>query len=401
LSESGKMGCRAKIMQTRALGETNMYGGLQAAAELLLADSQNSVLRRIFLFSDGLVNVGIEDSTEFVQSVSKWADAGITTCTFGIGMDFDAQLMRDIARAGRGRYFFIEGPLDIPKQVSLALHDVLNIFASEAVLELVSGENTCLRRVYGTGDDGSTELGPPTGVVNIGDLCRGKECRVLLELDVSPPACTKNNSKITALRWHLKLQRDVTVQLEGFLQLEVTKDQANLDREDETVRIAALVQDAAIWDTEAVKNIDQGNFAAARQCKQQQIFLLRQALLEDRTKMNVMTQRALQHSLEHAEHLAVQMERDEQHELIRRCCVQESLVASWVTSDSEISEGRVPDCSTPRPPCFPPPLSSACAVVPRSKRCFFKRLCPCGFNVNRQDTLLQCPHSPTSQPRQA
>jgi len=191
------------------------------------------------------------------------------------------------------------------------------------------------------------------------------------------------------LRWYLKLQRDVTVQLEGFLQLEVTKDHANLDHEDGTVRFAALVQDAEIWDSCAVKHIGQGNLKKARQCKQQQIIVLRKAILEDRSKMNVVTRRALQHSLERAEHVAVQMQRDDQQEMILRCCVQELPLASWATSDSK--------CTSPRTPPLPRPLSSGHGDVPRIKKPFLERFCPCAFNAMPEDTDLQHPNSSMMQ----
>jgi len=109
--------------------------------------------------------------------------------------------------------------------------------------------------------------------------------------------------------------------------------------------------------------------------------------------VNVVTRRALQHTLEHAEELVSQMERDGEHEMIQRCCgVQEfgmhdKLMSSVCSYDSVCSEVLVPECGTPRPTRFPRFSGRRRRLGPRSKR-ILEKLFPCHFNGNSEEQYL-------------
>ena len=55
--------------------------------------------RRMFLFSDGQANVGKKTRPELTAMVAEYNNKGIITDAFGIGADFDAEIMKGIADA--------------------------------------------------------------------------------------------------------------------------------------------------------------------------------------------------------------------------------------------------------------------------------------------------------------
>jgi len=258
LSDTGKEALRHQIESVYANGQTNLCGGLDIAANLLegTVDSistsarsgwsltrpsskktpakDDGIMRRIFLFSDGRVNVGTTDPQAIQRKVSTWANAGITTGTFGIGADFDEQLMRGIATSGQGRYQFLATARDIPKLVSKSVHDLIDIFASEALLDLRGCEHTTVTRVYGGHDedgDGDRTHNAP-GLLHLGDIHSDNLRVVLAELDVAPPGNAEQGLLFDAAEWVLTCQRNgAPVRFSGQVQLRSTRDRASLGDE--------------------------------------------------------------------------------------------------------------------------------------------------------------------------
>merc|ERR1712151_735008 len=147
-------------------------------------------MRRVFIFSVGVVNIGVTDPGQIKAAVERWARAGITTSSFGIGNGFDEALMQGIADKGKGQYFFLPTAHAIPRLVSKAVHGLLDLYASEAVLEIRGCTYTTVSRVYGSHDDyldvsanedlasdASSAVPAAVGVLELGDVRSGSEPR--------------------------------------------------------------------------------------------------------------------------------------------------------------------------------------------------------------------------------
>lgn len=259
LSESGKEGLRRQIQDVEVQGKTNLCKGLEIAASLLSAGGAaqsgtvsegagGDAIRRIFLFSDGRVNVGVTDPNTIRQKVSDLADAGISVGSFGIGADFDEPLMRGIAMSGQGRYQFLGSVEDIPKLVSKSVHDLIDLYASEATLDLRGGEYTAVTQIYGGHDDEDADCGAKasaSGLLHLGDLHSDNMRAVLAEVEVTPPGNAQQGAEFVAVEWSLTCQRNGSpIQLSGPVRLRCTRDRAALGEEALVVRLAFAVQRA-------------------------------------------------------------------------------------------------------------------------------------------------------------
>lgn len=278
LSEAGKEGLRLQVEAMRADGQTNLCDGLELAASLLAGSvADETVMRRIFLFSDGLVNVGITDPQEIKRKVSSIAASGITVNSFGIGADFDEPLMRGIAAAGQGRYQFLATAQDIPKLVSKSVHDLIDIYASDATVDIRGCEHTIVSRVHGSHDQDGTSSAP--GLLQVGDIHSDNLRVMLVELDVAPPGNVELGLAFAAVEWVLTCKRNgAPVRVSGQVELSSTRDRASLGHENPTVQMAFAVRRATDLEREVAEHLSHRDRRQAREVKAQQLQLLEEAL---------------------------------------------------------------------------------------------------------------------------
>jgi len=91
----------------------------------------------VFLFSDGEATDGLRTSKELGEICAKMhKEVGIITSTFGIGDDFNYDVMSGIALQGHGTYFFIDKGENIPKLVEKGLRGLTSLLAIDSVLRV-------------------------------------------------------------------------------------------------------------------------------------------------------------------------------------------------------------------------------------------------------------------------
>ena len=282
-------------------------------------------MKRIFLFSDGLVNSGVTDRAEIYRQVSTWADRrGLTVSTFGIGADFDEPLMRGIAEAGKGRYTFLATAPDITRLVSKSIHDLLKLYGSEAVLDIRGGAHTVVEKVYGGDDDEELPNPATAGVLQLGDLHDGNERMVLLELASSPAGDCEDGQSFAAAEWMLSCQRNGSLlQFSGSVTLKTSRERQG--EEDPAVKAMFTLRRASDMESEVAAQLQDRNLSGARDVKTRQLLMLSQALDALRSSsVEPVFLAALERVHERAQRVAEKLDNDaEDIELARRQCVQE------------------------------------------------------------------------------
>lgn len=104
------MKTKTELIEPR--GITNLSGGLVAGLQQLGKDK--GALRRVLLLSDGLANQGVTDPAGLSDIAQQGVGAGKGVSTFGVGTDFNEDLLRMLADVGGGSYYYIATPDDIP-----------------------------------------------------------------------------------------------------------------------------------------------------------------------------------------------------------------------------------------------------------------------------------------------
>lgn len=170
---------RHAIASVRSGGCTNLHGGWLAGAEELAPQASTEVLSRVILLSDGLANQGVTDPDAICREVAELAAAGVTTSTWGLGGDFNEQLMTAMADAGRGNAYYGQTADDLadPFREELALLDALCARQVELTVDAAAGVSVDVLNDYPR----ST-----TGAWRLPDLAHGGEAWALLRLTVPP-----------------------------------------------------------------------------------------------------------------------------------------------------------------------------------------------------------------------
>lgn len=104
-------GREAIVRAIRAIGAggtTALHAGWAEGVTQVLSQVDPAALMRVVLLSDGLANVGVRDAATIARDVAEATQHGVTTSALGLGLRYDEDLLRAVADAGQGNYFFIE-----------------------------------------------------------------------------------------------------------------------------------------------------------------------------------------------------------------------------------------------------------------------------------------------------
>ncbi|MEZ4302262.1 MAG: VWA domain-containing protein [Polyangiaceae bacterium] len=132
-------------------GGTNISKGLELGyAQAKTKSIPDDAVRVVLLLSDGRANAG----TLGTAAVSKLAlDAfqdGVQTSSFGLGDDYDGELMSAIANEGAGGYYYLRDPEQISPALATELDKRLDPVATAVELRVRLKKGVELLSVYGS-----------------------------------------------------------------------------------------------------------------------------------------------------------------------------------------------------------------------------------------------------------
>ena len=130
-------------------GGTNLHGGLMLgyaeAKKYFRAGSTN----RVILLTDGIANQGVVDPRQIAAESSEFNGQGIDLSTIGVGMDLNNDLLRTLARSGRGLYHFISDYKDIDKVFINEVQSLVSSVAKKVEVSIQYGPGLQLEKIYG------------------------------------------------------------------------------------------------------------------------------------------------------------------------------------------------------------------------------------------------------------
>lgn len=109
---SNKQEVLSRIDGITAGGGTEVYTALDKA--YLALDEAFAERKHMIVLSDG-----ISHPAEFERLASEIVDAGITISTVAVGREAGAEVLKELARIGRGQYYYCDDPKDVPRVFAL------------------------------------------------------------------------------------------------------------------------------------------------------------------------------------------------------------------------------------------------------------------------------------------
>jgi Ca-activated chloride channel homolog len=140
---------RQLIQEIRPGGSTNIHAGLMLGYQEACKNYRKDATNRVILLTDGIANQGETDPEKIAQDSLRFNDGGIDLSTIGVGLDLNKDLLRHLAKSGRGLFHFVEDGGDIEKVFVKEVQSLVSPVASEPNVEIDFDSDLELANVYG------------------------------------------------------------------------------------------------------------------------------------------------------------------------------------------------------------------------------------------------------------
>ncbi|WP_300336880.1 VWA domain-containing protein [Accumulibacter sp.] len=162
-------------------GTTNLHGGWQAGADGLLPNAGEAALARVILLSDGNANVGEVTATAAIAALcGQAAECGVTTSTYGLGRDFNEELMVRMASQGGGNHYYGDTAGDLFEPFAEEFDFISALCGRHLRLSLAAAPGIVIRLVNDYPVEGDAGL----PVIRLPDIAYGAEAWALVELAI-------------------------------------------------------------------------------------------------------------------------------------------------------------------------------------------------------------------------
>jgi Ca-activated chloride channel homolog len=141
---------KRKIAALTARGSTNLTGGMLEGYAQAKTTRREGYVNRVLLMTDGLANAGITDPQQMKKLAGqKYMEEGIALSTFGLGADYNEDLLTMLAEMGRANYYFIGSADKIPAIFATELKGLLSVVAQNAWVQVDVPQGLECVKVYG------------------------------------------------------------------------------------------------------------------------------------------------------------------------------------------------------------------------------------------------------------
>ncbi len=138
VSSQDKNYLQQKISGIQPRGSTNISSGLQTAIQMMRENNSVARSERIILISDGLANQGITDpaalSNMVIAASQNYgmgkASSPFALSTIGVGLDFNENLLSNLADRGQGSYYYLQNPNGMFSILAQEFRGASEIYAS-------------------------------------------------------------------------------------------------------------------------------------------------------------------------------------------------------------------------------------------------------------------------------
>jgi Ca-activated chloride channel family protein len=254
---------RQKVNSLQPGGMTNLSGGMFEGYEQVNSNYMRGYVNKVFLLSDGLANRGITDRYKLSTMVKeKNRKDGVTISTFGVGTEFNENMMTDIAEYGRGNYYYIKNSSDIPEIFAAELKGMKNLVGQNTKMKVrFPKDNLKLAKVFGY----PYEVEGDYVTIDFKDVFSGQKKSVLLKFDV-----IKNTERKLVFENELTYEdvtsdfRLVTESNVNNIEQTTSIDRYNSSKNESVIQNVAMFEANDIME-EALKNVDDGNYTRAKE----------------------------------------------------------------------------------------------------------------------------------------
>ncbi|MDB5283090.1 MAG: hypothetical protein JWO06_2165 [Bacteroidota bacterium] len=169
-------------------GSTNLGGGLLAGFDQVRSTYKSGYVNRVLLLSDGVADSRTVNGVTIESLAKKWfTTESISVSTFGVGTDYNENLMTTLAENGGGNYYFIKEPDMIPKVFEKEISGLLTLMATKSTLTFKLPAALSILRVYG----GNYDMDKNEMTVKLNDIFANETKGILIKFKIKPGTSTE------------------------------------------------------------------------------------------------------------------------------------------------------------------------------------------------------------------
>ncbi len=258
---SDKSALRAAIERIHPGGNTALFAGVAKGAKELRKFIDRQAVNRVILLSDGLANVGPSSPYELGSLGASLAREGISVTTIGLGLQYNEDLMVELAQRGDGNHVFAENANDLASVFANEFNDITSVVARDIDIIIQCADGIRPLRVLGR----DAEISGNRVRSRLGQVYSEQEKYVLLEVEV--PAETAGARRKLAdieVAYH-DIGAARSMSDNGDLWVSYSASEAEVKKSyDKDTLGEALRQEANIISKEAVELRDAGDIAGAK-----------------------------------------------------------------------------------------------------------------------------------------
>lgn len=242
-------------------GSTALFAGVSKGIQQVSRHLDKEQINRIILLSDGQANVGPTSNSELAELARVAAKKGIAITTFGIGEDYNEDLMTTIASYSDGNHVFVKNANNLEGILAHEFNDVMSVVAQDVEVVITTPEQVTPVRLLGR--DGTISKNKVK--VKLNQLYANQEKYVLLEVVPAKGqhAETKLLADVSVSYANLSSKRVDTVDEKVNVSYSQSAQEVNSAQVDDVI-VDSAIQKSAIENERAIQLMDKGQMEEAK-----------------------------------------------------------------------------------------------------------------------------------------
>ncbi|PVZ84827.1 hypothetical protein C9426_21980 [Serratia sp. S1B] len=242
-------------------GSTALFAGVSKGIQQVSRHLDKEQINRIILLSDGQANVGPTSNSELAELARVAAKKGIAITTFGIGEDYNEDLMTTIASYSDGNHVFVRNANNLEGLLAHEFNDVMSVVAQDVEVGITTPEQVTPVRLLGR--DGTISNNKVK--VKLNQLYANQEKYVLLEVVPAKGhhAETKLLADVNVSYANLSTKQVDTVDEKVNVSYSQSAKEVNSAQVDDVI-VDSAIQKSAIENERAIQLMDKGYMDEAK-----------------------------------------------------------------------------------------------------------------------------------------
>jgi Ca-activated chloride channel family protein len=249
------------LAELRAEGGTNLFEGVRTGGMAVMGSPATHPVRRVVLISDGIATVGMTSRHELGNLGEKAGDRGVQLTAIGVGLDYDEQVLNQLAIRSSGRLYHLSETRALPEIIAAEMNLLKSTRATNVRVSIVPAPGVQL-----VGIDGARGMTMSGGAfeVPLGAMFGGQHKEFVVRVRMQVPAEGSHPVASVRLLFQDPTEQNLERVQEAVARFDVVNDPmlASQRKNERAQNVFAMI-DASKFTDRAAQAINADDFSGA------------------------------------------------------------------------------------------------------------------------------------------